>query len=75
MTAHLSFCKAARSVCRSSTSHGGTRPTVHLSPRIRKQLLELDAIHQPFSARATDVPLAAPARTQSASSPATLKSP
>ncbi len=75
MTAHPPLCKVARSACRSSTGHGGVRPNVPLSSSIRRRHVETGAVHHPFSDCTAAASRAAPAQTQSASSPAALKSP
>lgn len=75
MTPHLPFCKAARPARRSSAGLGRTHPNVALSSPIGRHLIEFDAAHHSFIGHATVAQLAASGRTQSASSPAVLKSP
>jgi hypothetical protein len=75
MTAQPPFRKAGHLARRSSTGHGGIRPNVHLSSPIRRQSIAYHDIHRSFTCRAIVAKLAAPLRTQSASSLAALKSP
>ena len=75
MTAQWPFCKTARHARRPPTGHGGMHPNLHLSSPIGRQFIECDAAHRSFTRRATVTQLAASVRTQSANSPAALKSP
>src|SRR5581483_10739770 len=75
MTAQPPFCKAARLPRRLSTGHGRTHPDVSLSSPIGRHLAAFDAARHSFIGRATFAQLAASVRTQSARSPAALKSP
>jgi hypothetical protein len=75
MTAQWRFCKTDHLARRSSNGHGGVHPNVLLSSPIRRQCCELDATNHSFARRTTVAQFAASVRTQSANSPAALKSP
>jgi hypothetical protein len=75
MTAQPPFCKAARRARRSSTGHGGMRPDFPLPSLIGRHLIAFDAAHRSFIGYVVVTQLAASVRTQSASSPAAIKSP
>jgi hypothetical protein len=57
------------------TGHGRARPDIRQTPQIVEQLVELDAIRRAFVSAFTVAQLVGPARSQSTSSPAALKSP
>jgi hypothetical protein len=67
--------KSARRARWFSIGHGRARPDIRQTPQIVEQLVELDAIRRAFVSAFTVAQLVGPARSQSTSSPAALKSP
>lgn len=67
--------KSARRARWLSIGHGRARPDIRQPSQIVGQFVELDAICRAFVRGFTVAQLVAPARSQSTSSPAALKSP